>query len=120
MANEITVAQTLSATKDGSGSVSTPRLAFQVDMAGNNLVGGITQDVGTSEEVVNFGDISGAPAWVVIKNLDSTNFVQFGATGLTGFTVKLKPGQSASFATALTPLYAKADTAGVRIQIWAG
>ena len=120
MADEITIAQSLTATKTGSGSVSTPRIAFQASMVGSNLVGGLTQDVGTSEETVGFGDISGAPAWVVIKNLDATNFVQLGASGFAGFTIKLKAGQSASFATALTPLYAKADTASVRIQIWAG
>lgn len=121
MANEITVAQTLSATKTGSGSIATPRIAFQVTMAGNNLVGGMTQDISTAAETINFGDISGAPAWTVIKNLDTANFVEIGGdSGLTVFKLKLLAGQSASFFSAITPLYAKADTGSVRIQTWAG
>jgi hypothetical protein len=120
MADEITVGLTMSATKTGSGSVSTPRLAFQADMAGNNLVGGVTQDIGTSAEAVTFGDIAAAPAIVAIQNLDTANYVEVGGdSGLTVFTLKLLAGESVLFRSAVTPLYAKANTAAVRIQKWA-
>lgn len=120
MADEITVSVSVSATKTGSGSFTTPRFAFQADMAGNNLVGGLTQDIGTSAETIAFGDISGAPAVVVIQNLDTTNFVEIGGdSGLTVFKLKILPGETYVFASPTTPLYAKADTAAVRIQKWA-
>lgn len=121
MANEITVAISMTATKDGSGSISTPRLAFQTDMAGNNLVGGMTQDIGTSAETISFGDISGAPAQAIITNRDSTNYVEIaGNSGMTGLVLRIKPGASQQIASPTTPLYAKANTAAVRIQTWAG
>jgi hypothetical protein len=121
MADEITVSLAVSATKSGSGSFSTPRVAFQADMAGNNLVGGLTQDIGTSAETIVFGDISGAPAIAIIQNLDETNFVEIGGdSGLTVFKLKILPGETFAFRSTITPLYAKADTSAVRIQKWAG
>ena len=72
-------------------------------------------NIGTSEETINFGDIT--PGWVEIVNLDDTNFVDLGfSTGVYGITLpvngvclfKMKSGAT---------LYAKADTAACEISI---
>ncbi len=118
MADEITVSTTMSAAKDGSGSITTPRLAFQCDMAGSNLVGGLTQDIGTSAEAITFGDISGAPAQVVFKNEDATNFVLIGFTN-PPTEIKLFPGEDCRFRPTTGTIYAKADTGACRISKWA-
>ena len=120
MADEITVSITVSATKDGSGSFSTPRLAFTTDMVGNNLVGGLTQDIGTSSETITLGDIAAAANVLVIQNLDTTNYIEVGGdSGLTVFKLKIPAGESYVIQSPTTPLYAKANTASVRIQKWA-
>lgn len=118
MANEITVSLSISASKTGSGSFTTPRLAFQADMAGDNLVGGLTQDVGTSAEALTFGDISGAPGAFVIKNEDATNFVTYGFTNPPTELILL-PGASNVITPSTGTIYAKADTAACRVTKWA-
>jgi hypothetical protein len=41
--------------------------------------GGYTQSIGTSEGVVNFGDITTA-GWLALRNLDDTFSIQYGPT----------------------------------------
>ena len=115
MANEIYSALTLTARK--SGATVTLSNAVNQDMAGSNMIQS-TQLIGTSAELVSFGDISGAPSQVMIKNLDSTNFVEIGGdSGLTVFKLKLLAGKHLLLPPSSATMYAKADTANVRIQI---
>lgn len=112
MANEITASGSLKATKNGatiSGGVT-----VRVTMAGDDLLND-TQLIGTSAEAVTFGEITGAPAYFYVRNLDSTNYV------LVGFTnppteIKLLAGQFALFPPATATIYALANTADCRIQ----
>jgi len=114
MANEIYESVNFTARKNGAEiSISS---STNVTMTGDDLVN-VTQVIGTTEEIVGFGDITGAPGAVIIKNLDATNFVQLSATGQTGFVIKLLPGRFTVFQPASATLYAIADTAAVRIQI---
>jgi len=88
-------------------------------MTGDDLINA-TQVIGTTSELVSFGEITGAPGEVVIKNLDSTNFIELGGdSGLTVFKIKLLAGRTTIFQPSSATLYAKADTAAVRIQILA-
>jgi hypothetical protein len=115
MANEITQTTTLLASKGGAAVSMTA--STRIDMTGNGMVQA-TQSIGTTAELVDFADLAGAPASVAIKNLDPTNFIEIGGdSGLTVFKLKLRAGQSALFQPSSATLYAKADTAAVRVQI---
>lgn len=115
MANEISVSASVSASKNGitlsqSGSKA-------IDMAGDDMLLN-TQLIGTSAEAIAFGEITGAPSVVFLKNTDSTNFVTYGPSNPpTEF--KLLPGHVAVFQPASATQYAKADTAAVRLLILA-
>lgn len=92
---------------------------FSKDVAGDDGVKK-SQNIGTSSELVDFGDISGIPGTVFIKNLDDTNFVELGGdSGLTVFKTKVSPGEFMIFEPQSATLYAKADTAAVRILVLA-
>lgn len=117
MANEVYASLNYTARKNGAEIAISS--SHQVDMTGDDLIS-TTQVIGTSAETVGFGDITGAPGEVIIKNLDSTNFVELGGdSGLTVFKTKLLPGRFTVFQPSSATLYAKADTADVRIQILA-
>lgn len=91
--------------------------SFNLTMTGDDMVQS-TQIIGTSAELVTFGDITGAPGLVIIKNVDPTNFLELGGdSGLTVFKTKLLPGQFTIFQPSSATLYAKADTASVRLIV---
>lgn len=117
MANEVYTSLTLSASKNGvKGSLT---VSGRSDMAGEDVIQ-TTQLIGTSAELVTFGEITGAPQAVLIENLDATNFVELGGdSGLTVFKLKLLPGEANLLSLASGTLYAQADTAAVRIQLLA-
>jgi hypothetical protein len=89
--------------------------AISVDVSGDDATQ-TTQNIGTTEETLNFpGEIATA-GYLFIKNLDSTNYVEFGVT--TGvYTVKCKAGEIALFRSTGTTIYAKANTAAVNVQV---
>lgn len=115
MANEIYTNLQLTVRKNGATISATA--AGNQDMAGDDMTQ-ITQVIGTTAETIGFGDITGAPAQVLIQNLDATNFVEIGGdSGLTVFKLKILPGKAVSISPASGTMYAKADTAAVRILI---
>jgi len=117
MAYEITASANLTARKNNA--VVTGVANFTATMTGNNMVSN-TQSIGTSAEPIDFGDISGAPAAVLIRNLDSTNYVEIGGdSGLTVFKIKIPAGQCALFTPSSGTVYAKANTAAVLVQVTA-
>lgn len=75
-----------------------------------------TVSIGTTEESVAFTEL-GTEGWLFMKNLDSTNYVQWGFA-TTVYGGRLKPGEHAWFR--LEPsatLYLKANTAACLVQI---
>lgn len=81
--------------------------------------GGGVQIIGTSEEVVNFGDVV-TEGDIYLKNVDDTNYVTYGPedTGAMVVMGKLKPGEFAWFRVAPTVvLRAQADTAPVKLDV---
>ena len=115
MANEIYSSMQFTARKNGAESAFAS--SFNLTMTGNEMVQS-TQSIGTSAETINLGEITGAPGVFIIKNLDSTNFVEIGGdSGLTVFKLKLLPGQFHAFQPSSATIYAKADTAAVRVQV---
>ena len=117
MANEIRIAASLDASKNGTGVGRSH--SKQLTMSGEDVYQA-TQLIGTSAETIAFGEISGAPSAVLIKNLDSTNFVEIGGdSGLTVFKLKILAGSVQLITPSSGTLYAKADTAAVRIEVTA-
>lgn len=111
MANEINISANISVNKGGwnakgSGSKS-------ITMSGADMLQD-TQDIGTSAEAVTWGEITGAPKYVFIKNLDSTNYVTIGWTN-PPTEIPLLPGEIALFPTSTATFYALANTATVKI-----
>lgn len=77
-----------------------------------------TVSIGTTEEVVSFGDLS--PGLVAIQNLDTTNYIEFGPTSGGAMVVcgKVQPGKIALFELgASVSLRAKANTAACKVLI---
>ncbi len=115
MANEISKSIRLTASKTGA-TVSYQSTVSET-MTGDDMISSV-QSIATTAETVNFGEITGAPSLVIIKNLDATNFVEFGGdSGLTVFKLKLLAGQDMLIRPQSATLYAKADTAAVKIQV---
>lgn len=114
MADEIRVKVQLSVTNgfcDESDNIN-----YTVDQA---AVGGPTPGyvtIGTSEEEVAFAELS-TKGWVLIRNLDATNFVQWGFA-TTVYGGKLLAGETAGpFRLNATSLFLKADTAACKVLI---
>ena len=116
MANEISYTLNLVARKGGA-VVNPGGITETLTMAGDDMIQ-TTQLIGTSAELLSFGEISGAPSVVLIKNLDATNFV------LVGFTnppteIKILAGGGLLMTPATATIYAKADTAACRVLLCA-
>lgn len=117
MAKEIFASLSYAARKSGAAIEFDG--TFNTDMSGDDIINA-TQVIGTSSETLNLGEISGAPGSLVIKNLDATNFVTIGGdSGLTVFSLKIPAGKFAFIQPTSGTIYAKADTAAVRVQILA-
>lgn len=75
------------------------------------------QNVGTSEEAINLGEVT-SPGWFMAINRDETNFVmiQVGTSGAA--FAKLRPGEFCllRLGTGATAPYAIADTAACQIE----
>ena len=115
MANEISVSASLGVSKNGASTRRNESLS--VDMAGEAFYHAI-QNVSTSNEILEVyapGGIDAAETgYVFIKNLDSSNYVEFGLTG--SYTIKLLAGEVALFRAA-GALYARANTSAVEVEV---
>lgn len=115
MANEITQNIQVSASKAGANVSIASRERF--DMTGGDMTQA-TQNIGTTAELLNLGDISGAPRQLVVKNLSTTNFIEIGGNSdLDTFTIKVRPNDCAVFEPGSGTIYARANTAACLIQI---
>lgn len=76
MADEITLTVQLRVSK-GNFDPGTVRFSnLQFDQTAIGKAGGV-QEIGTSEENLNSGDLTNV-GWLLMKNLDDTNYVQWG------------------------------------------
>lgn len=117
MANELTVSASIRYTKSGV-SVNTDDFGasgVQIDVSGSEYLEGI-QVVGTTEEAQLVGSDMATPGYVLLKNLDSTNFVKVRAASGGTDVIKLKAGEVAMFRLAATGPYMIADTASCRVR----
>jgi len=116
MANEIRTTVQINVSKNGQ------TLAFPSSVT-NDMSGDViymnTQTVGTSTEQIAFpADLSGTPSFLVLKNLDTTNYIEIGLnTPLTQIFAKIKPGQSLLLPCGTATYYALANTAACKIVV---
>lgn len=120
MANEITVAGTLSVT-DANSTFNLPRFGstqLQVDQA-NPGIRHFTQTVGTSSETLDTTAMTNE-GWCIIRNLDSTNYVTVGpdSTGQVDF-LRILAGEQAGPMRLEQGLVIKAtaDTASCVVEV---
>lgn len=116
MADELTVTGSIAYSKNGlSFNYGAPILT--VDVSGDHVASG-TQEVGTSAEPLEKGDIT-TPGWLFIQNLDSTNYIEVGYDD-TGFkpTVRVNAGEWACFRVTQATPQVKADTGACDVAYW--
>lgn len=94
MAEELSLMVNLSFSK--GGAKVTRQVSKRVDVAGDGFVHGFqTIGTGAEEEVVQLNEI-GNPGWVLIINLDDTNYITVGATAVKP-AIKIKAGEFALY-----------------------
>lgn len=117
MANEITVALSLSALKSSvmSATVGRALASGSFTMTGNPWSEG-TISVATSATVIPLGTVT-QPHWAWFKNLDATNFLKI-RNGISGADfARLLPGEPAIVPLEITSVpYAIADTAACLLE----
>ena len=115
MADEITISASL---KVSNGLLTSPRSVtrLQADQATQMSREGV-QSIGTTYEAIDLGDVATA-GYVYIRNIDTTNYVEIGTEVSAAFApaIKLLAGEAALFRAGAV-LYAKADTAAVKIDV---
>jgi hypothetical protein len=112
MANEIHAGVTISFSKGGAKIAKSE--SFYATVSGDDFSNQI-QAIGTSEEALEMSSEIATLGYILIKNLDATNYVEFGiVTGV--YTIKLKAGEICLFRPTTYPIYAKADTDSVTIE----
>lgn len=116
MANEITMVAGLSASKGGA-VINPGTMTAQQTMAGEDMMQETVPST-TSAALFTWGGITGVPAAVLIKNLDSTNYVEIGGdSGLTVFKLKLLAGKSILITPSSATMYHKANTASCQLLV---
>lgn len=93
--------------------VKTPDLEMTFKPDSKNYAQGI-QNIGTSEENLNVGDVSSI-GLIVLINRGDTNYIEVGLTG--SYTIKLKPGQFTVFPPAGT-ITAVANSGAEDLEYW--
>jgi hypothetical protein len=120
MADEITITLRLQC-RNGAFTFDKSMTGIQLDQATARGGNPGVVNIGTSEEDVAFGDLTD-PAYILIRNLDATNYVEFGMSdaGTMKSIGKIRPGGVALFErmTGKT-LRMKANTAAVDVEIYA-
>ncbi len=112
MANELNIIAGLTFNK-GGGNVSR-RESLSITVSGDSFSHEI-QSIGTVEEAVVQGNELGTPGYVMLKNLDSTNYIEIGST--TGvYDIKLKAGEVAIYRHNSATIYAKANTSACLLE----
>jgi len=116
MANELTLTAALGYAKGTFTNLTRSFTNVSRDVAGSNPIYNV-QAVGTSAEALLVGDV-GTAGYILLRNLDATNFVEVrdGAGGAD--VVKLKPGDIAMFRLATSTPFVIADTAGINLEYW--
>ncbi len=128
MADTITLTAAIASNNTTNGTFSSSGSQGTTLTQAGYLVSDWSQTIGTTEEKIEVPSGFGTTAdvWVLVKNMDEDNFIELGLTGSTGvYQIKVPPLGSALFAAHNLPnasskmyMFAKADTAVVKVQVW--
>ena len=117
MADELSLMVTLSFSKGGA-KIPPRQVSKKVTITGDAFTHGVQTLVAASEAEIAQVAALGNPGWVLIINLDSTNFIEVGA--LTGeYTIKIEAGEFALSRHDIevsATILALADTGNVNIE----
>ena len=115
MANELAISASMSAVNAGA-AVNSGSVSKLLDMTGTDMLSG-TQLIGyASAEALTFGEITGAPGMLLVKNLDAANFVTLGLDSpITQVICKIRAGAFALFQPPSATIYAQANIADVSV-----
>lgn len=106
MANELHVSCSLTFSKDGAKAQKA--YSATLDVTGDSFVSGVLSIGNSEEEITQIADL-GTPGYVILKNLSSTYYCEFGST--TGvYDIKLLPGEIAIYRHNSATLYAKSES----------
>ena len=112
MANELSIGVIFHFDKGGAKVSRTENIS--VDITGDAFSHEV-QEVGTTEEALAQGADLGTPGYMLIKNLNATNYVEVGST--TGvYDIKLLAGEIALYRHNSATVYAKANTAACNVE----
>ena len=112
MADEISIVVHLLFSKGGANLDKSENIL--VSVTGDAFTHAV-QEVGTTEEALAQSADLGTPGYMLVKNLDSTNYVEIGST--TGvYDIKLKAGEVALYRHNSATVYAKANTAACKVE----
>lgn len=115
MADELTITASLKFVK-GDVSLSRSKSGIRIDVTGDKHID-MVQEIGTSEEALSLGE-AGAGGYMLLENLDTTNYIEIRANTGVADLVKLKAGEVAMFRTAADAVpYAIANTAACDLRI---
>lgn len=114
MANELTINTTLKFVKNGL--IIPVGKTTQVTVSGDDFNYDTQVIAHTAHSALALNAV-GTEGFCWIRNIDATNFVYVGIDVAASFHdfAKLKPGEESIFRIGTTPVYAKADTASVRV-----
>jgi len=113
MSLELTVSAMLDF-KKGSVSEAMSKIGARLTVTGTKFVHNV-QEIGLAEEAILKGDIT-TPGYIIVVNLDPTNYVSIrGATGAVD-TVRVRPGMVALFESAGANPFAIANVAAAKIE----
>lgn len=114
MANDISITAKLSVNKNGA-QLSRSK-TFNVAMAGDGRAYNL-QTIGTTHEAIEIGGVA-TVGQCFFYNTDATNFVEIGivVSGTFYPVLKLKPGEGQVWRAGTNALYAKANTADVKLE----
>ena len=74
------------------------------------------QSIGfAAAELIDLGSDIGTLGYIMIKNLDATNFVELSLNDFTQKFAKLRPGEFILLPVSSNTIYAKADTGAVEV-----
>ena len=108
---------TISVSGSIGGTVSSASVNSSASVSlttGNNYITR-TQNIGTVEEIIEIpADMIAGSGMVLIRNRDTTNFVEVGLTG--SYPIIITAGGFAMFDANAQDIYVKADTAACRIE----
>lgn len=115
MANEIVASASVTATQTIPYQVA---LSLIADMTGKAVILN-SQEIGTSWEALDYGDISGTPRLIAVKNIDTTNYIDIATdNGGVNAVGRLNAGDFMILPIPGT-LYFQAHTAACELVVWA-